>query len=120
MLGGLLKVIDGAQLTSIDNAICTNSKWDGVKRTASPADENSLLVFPNPATENFSILYNGEDLVEATYVVADVLGKELKRGIIAPNVSQDINTSTFSEGVYFVFLSKNKEVVKKQKLVVLR
>ncbi|MBL7912368.1 MAG: T9SS type A sorting domain-containing protein [Bacteroidia bacterium] len=120
MLGGLLKVIDGAQLTSIDNAICTNSKWDGVKRTASPADENSLLVFPNPATENFSILYNGEDLVEATYVVADVLGKELKRGTIAPNVSQDINTSTFSEGVYFVFLSKNKEVVKKQKLVVLR
>ncbi len=120
MLGGLLKVVDGAQLTSIDNAICNNSKWDGVKITASPADENSLLVFPNPAAENFSILYNGEDLADATFMVVDILGKELKRGIITANVSQDINTTTFSEGVYFIYLSKNKEVVKKRKLVVLR
>jgi hypothetical protein len=120
MLGGRLNITNGAQLTSVDNAICTSSSWDGVKIAPNPSDENSLLVFPNPANNTFSILYNGSDILDATYSIIDVLGKQIKNGIINSNVSQEINTSTFSEGVYFISLIKDQKVYKQQKLVVLK
>ena len=120
MLGGQLTLTDGAQLAPIDNAICHNSTWDGVKIATNPSTENTLLIFPNPTSSNFSILYNGTDIIDANYNIVDVLGKQIKNGSITSNVSQEINTSTFSEGVYFVSLSKDNKTFQKQKLIVLK
>ncbi|MDP3567348.1 T9SS type A sorting domain-containing protein [Sediminibacterium sp.] len=120
MLGGQLTLTDGAQLAPIDNLVCQNSNWDGVKMATNPSAENTLLLFPNPTNSNFSILYNGTDILEANYSIVDVLGKELKSGVITSNVSQEINTTTFSEGVYVVSLTKNNKTFQKQKLVVLK
>ena len=120
MLGGFVNVINGAKLTSIDNAICNNSKWDGIKFEANPAEENTLLVYPNPANTNFSILYNGKDIATVNYYIVDMLGKEIKKGLLQSFISQEINTANFTEGVYSVYLSKSDKVFKKQKLVVLK
>ena len=120
LLGGQLNLLDGSKLAPIDNAICFNSKWDGVKTAVNPAEENTLLIFPNPANTNFSILYNGANIVDANYSIIDVLGKEIKKGLLSSNVSEEINTINFSEGVYSVSLIKNDKVFAKQKLVVLR
>ena len=78
------------------------------------------MIFPNPANTNFSILYNGANIVDANYSIIDVLGKEIKKGLLSSNVSEEINTINFSEGVYSVSLIKNDKVFAKQKLVVLR
>ncbi len=120
MLGGFINVINGAKLSSIDNAICNNSKWDGIKFEANPAEENTLLVYPNPANNNFSLLYNGNDIAVVNYYIVDMLGKEIKRGSLQSFISQEINTTSFSEGVYTVYLSKSNKVFKKQKLVVFK
>lgn len=120
LLGGQLNLINGAKLAPIDNAICFNSKWDGVKTESNPSQENILLLFPNPANNNFSILYNGANIVDANYSIVDMLGQEIKKGFISSNVSQEVNTANFSEGVYSVSLSKNNKVFTKQKLVVLK
>lgn len=120
MLGGFINVINGAKLSSIDNAICNNSKWDGIKFEPDPAEENTLLVYPNPANTDFTILYNGDDIAEVNFSVVDVLGKEVTKGILRSFISQEINTANYSEGVYFIFLSKSNKVFKKQKLVVIK
>ncbi|MBA3681838.1 MAG: T9SS type A sorting domain-containing protein [Bacteroidetes bacterium] len=120
MLGGFVNVLNGAKLTSIDNAICTNSKWDGIRSEASPAEENALLIYPNPANTNFSLLYNGDDIAVVNYYIVDMLGKEIKKGYLQSYISQEINTSDFSEGVYTVYLSKSNKVFKKQKVVILK
>jgi len=120
MLGGLVNIVNGAKLTSIDNAICNNSKWDGIKRVENPAAENSLLIYPNPTNNSFSLLYNGTDIAEVDYKVVDMLGKEIRRGKLMSFISEEINTAAFSEGVYSIYLIKSNKVFKKQKLVVIK
>jgi hypothetical protein len=119
-LGGFINIVNGAKLSSIDNAICKNSKWDGIKRELNPAEENSLLVYPNPTNSGFNLLYNGSDIAAVDYTVTDMLGKTIRQGTLRSYISEEIDTATFSEGVYSVYLSKSNKVFKKQKLIVLK
>jgi hypothetical protein len=120
MQGGLLKLEDGAIFTSIDTLTCKNSKWDGVKYAENPHQENSLIMYPNPTDGNFHLMYTGTEKEEVSFIITDLLGKELKKGKLASFLSLEITADTFSSGVYVVSLSQNKKVISTRKLVVVR
>jgi len=55
-------------------------------------------VFPNPAQDNIKLKFANN--TNADYVITDVAGRTVKRGIAS--VATDINISSFSPGMYFV------------------
>ncbi len=87
--------------------------------TSVGVDENDLTtlvnVFPNPATDQFSILLSGKDMEIISVNVVDV------RGAIVLNVNNlkqapqtNVNVSSLSKGVYFVNIMTNQGTVTKK------
>jgi hypothetical protein len=120
MNGGLLQFQDGASFSSIDTSGCKNSKWDGIKYDNDINVDNTVVLFPNPASQNFNILYNGTQDEEITFTVSDMLGKVLRDGKLTSDLLVQINTEAYGAGVYTVCLYKGKKVMGTKKLVVVR
>ena len=73
------------------------------------------MLYPNPANDR-AVLTVGDVSAEAFIVVTDVNGKEVYRANVT-DTRMEFNVSTWSEGVYFVTLRDNTQIVTK-KLVV--
>ncbi|MCW3076007.1 MAG: hypothetical protein JWO32_616 [Bacteroidetes bacterium] len=120
MYGGALQVAPGSTLTSIDPAICQNSKWDGVKIIGDETAENKLVIFPNPATSSFKLIYNGVEGTQFDYIIMDVLGNEILNGRLNSDFTGEINSALLQPGVYFINLYLDKKIAGKQKLVIVK
>ena len=71
-------------------------------------------MFPNPASNLVSIFTGTNDLIEIDIV--DVYGKVIWNENIVNNAQFDV--STWNSAVYFIRISKNKQLLKTSKLVV--
>lgn len=120
MHGGSLKLTNGAQLSSIDTNFCKNSTWDGIKYTNDINEINNMIVFPNPANSSFYFLYNGTDESQYVYSFTDVLGRLIKTGYTISDFATEINSASFSAGVYFLNLYKNDILIEQKKIIIIK
>lgn len=65
----------------------------------SAALENSMNIYPNPATD-YLILEQQQNYSEIKYQIMDMTGRVLKQGVTKGNVSNPINISELSSGNY--------------------
>jgi len=71
---------------------------------------NNLQIFPNPVTNNkFSI----KTIKALDYTIYDVLGKEIKKGLVTSN-NNAINITSLKKGVYILKLKFNNESITKK------
>jgi hypothetical protein len=73
--------------------------------------ENSLKVFPNPASDEITVYYNGLKSGNATVTVTDVLGKTVRNlgnGFIG---LQRYNIRGLEAGIYFINIRTESETV---------
>lgn len=69
----------------------------------STLDENGIQVYPNPTKANFAIQINQPFTKDAQLSVYDINGKNILQQTITKQASTvEINSSTFSSGVYFI------------------
>ncbi|MEZ5054089.1 MAG: zinc-dependent metalloprotease [Chitinophagales bacterium] len=69
----------------------------------STLDEKGIQVYPNPTKANFAIQINQPFAKDAQLSVYDVNGKNILQQTITKQASTvEINSSTFSSGVYFI------------------
>jgi hypothetical protein len=64
--------------------------------------KNSMIVYPNPSKGIVNINFNGLSLKNASVIVSDILGNELKKIALKNSESQQINIAEFQDGIYFV------------------
>jgi hypothetical protein len=64
--------------------------------------KNSMVVYPNPSKGIVNINLNGLALKNASVIVSDILGNELKKISLKNSESQQINIAEFQDGIYFV------------------
>lgn len=73
--------------------------------------------YPNPASDDFFINFNGNDGVNFNLVVYNLVGEEvLKRNLI--NGTNKINVENLNSGVYFYSIVTSGEIIETKKLVV--
>lgn len=81
-------------------------------------DVQLMTVFPNPATDHFSLSFELTKPKSMTVKVTDVLGKEvisIKNDLYDSGAQRlDINTTVLENGMYFVQLSDGLRAVTKQ------
>lgn len=116
--GGILNLVDGAQLSPMDPSVCKNSKWDGVVNAGKLIDGDGVLLYPNPSSSEVRIVYNGMEVDEVNYTVIDAYGKLVGSGQMNTDYSGSFNTQALAEGIYFITLSKGNKIFEKQKLLV--
>lgn len=78
-------------------------------------DNASVLVYPNPATENINVQLSSQ-LSNATFEVIDALGKMVMIEKME-NVSNTINISTLNSGVYFYQIKSGSRIIATQKFI---
>src|SRR5258706_451611 len=77
----------------------------------SPAKDNSIRVFPNPASDEITVYVNGVDNANATVTITDVLGKTVK--VTGHNFSgrARFNIRGLDAGIYFISIKTESRVV---------
>jgi hypothetical protein len=75
-------------------------------------------IFPNPATDNFSVRYIMGVASEVTISVTDISGKvvaEFSEGTQTEGVhTLDVNSGSFAEGVYYVTIASENSILTKK------
>jgi hypothetical protein len=74
----------------------------------------NLTVFPNPASDNFTIGISGSDNT-FTFNITDILGQTILTSEITENNEQIINSTGWNKGVYFIniYSGEKLEAIKK-------
>jgi hypothetical protein len=82
--------------------------------------ENSIEIFPNPATSNFTLRFDTKDASNSEIKLVDLTGKTVQ--IIANGTSKglntfNINTTSLTKGVYFVEIAGNENTITKKVII---
>jgi len=66
---------------------------------------NTLTIFPNPVSDKLTIKTTNNDLPDS-YKIYNVLGQVIKEDFISSQSDLEINTSNYSNGLYFIKITK--------------
>lgn len=68
-----------------------------------PLSDKDVLVYPNPTTDEINIQFNRELTKDIHFLVYDMLGNVMTKGIIAKDINlKKIDTNEFPSGIYFL------------------
>ena len=78
---------------------------------------NSLLIYPNPVSENFNVQFNTNIKTEITILIFNSLGNIILKKEInsyTGKVDENIKFDEFLPGIYFLQIKAGKYIVTKQ------
>ncbi len=73
-------------------------------------------VYPNPVVDNLILVIRNTELKNLSYVLVDMQGKVLRQNKIT-NTSTTIETTSYSNGVYFIKVLDKQKPIKTFKIV---
>lgn len=82
--------------------------------------QNTLNVYPNPANESLFLLFNSSINMTFDYSIRDILGRELLNGRIESGQNLEINTNSLINGIYFITLVQNNQVVENKRFAIVK
>jgi hypothetical protein len=71
-------------------------------------EDEDVLLYPNPTSDNVTVTINDAAIREITISVFDILGNEVYK-IMTYNKSIQLDVSKFSQGVYFIKIQNQSE-----------
>jgi len=78
-----------------------------------------LSIFPNPANQSISIDFPTTDAQAGILQLVDVQGRMIERIDLAPGqLRQEVNTSGYTSGIYFVQWLKDNAIIASEKLII--
>lgn len=93
------------------------------ENTWTESDEQNFIfqLYPNPASDNFTLLYkSAENSKSATIEIRDVTGKLVDIININANTLQNYSTSKLNNTIYFATLYIDGKLIKQQKIVLVK
>jgi hypothetical protein len=94
-------------VTIIDDDVATNS--------ISNSQENLVIIYPNPTMDVVKISSTNIDFQNSEFSLFDLSGKKIMTGKF--NQDKMIDLSKLSNGEYQIIVSRNREIILKEKLV---
>lgn len=88
--------------------------YTGINDDASLSD--LVSVFPNPHTENFTIIITGYIGKNCTAVIYDIYGNIVRRLPVTQSGNEIVNTTHLSQGVYYLQIENGGEVIHRKVL----
>jgi len=91
----------------------------GVKPISNP--DNSVSLFPNPTSGNFTLSYSLYENTNALFKIMDITGREVyNTNISGTGGTKSINVSYLNDGIYYWEMISDKGIEGKGKITVMR
>lgn len=94
----------------------TNPPTTGIKEIAK-SNLNLFSVYPNPATDKFTI--QSDHLEKGSFTLVNAVGQIINEGMIE-NQKQIINTENLNSGIYFLILKIKDQPMEQHKIIIQR
>jgi hypothetical protein len=89
--------------------------------TSNPSLESDFNLYPNPNNGGFTLSYQLQQGQSGTFTIYDMLGKEIATYTLNANAeTMSIDETTLNNGVYLYNIVVNNNVVKEDKLVIIK
>lgn len=72
-------------------------------------ENDSVMVFPNPASKSFTVVLKDLSVNEAQIVIIDMLGKTIYKNVLNNGKILIENNGRFKSGIYLVTVTSNKQ-----------
>jgi hypothetical protein len=76
---------------------------------------NMFKIYPNPASQQVTL--RADEDMQATYSLVNTLGQEVMNGLLEGR-ELTITTSDLTNGIYFLSLRTNNQLVQQNKLII--
>ncbi|HNQ66897.1 MAG TPA: T9SS type A sorting domain-containing protein [Bacteroidales bacterium] len=84
-----------------------------------PVENEFFTVYPNPATDEFTILLNDKTGNDKTAIkITDITGKEIISNIKIENDVITIQTEKWQSGIYFISITQNNKILKTERIII--
>lgn len=77
---------------------------------------STVLIYPNPTSENIFLEISDHHLDICAYIISDIKGQELGRGVIKDSITP-ITIKNFANGIYFLKVTKQNVSYKVFKII---
>jgi hypothetical protein len=87
------------------SSVLLNQDYEYVSITENSSEVSELNLFPNPATNNFNLVFVNENAQQVTVEITNALGQLVRKENLANTkglVNQSVNIAGIEAGVYFV------------------
>lgn len=105
-------------LYDVPGSPCDSLGIDGTTALQSLDEEVSIQVFPNPTSDVINIDWNS--IYPGKWYLTDILGRNLKDGIVKDRLTTQIDMHNFPSGLYYVLLYMNDDLVETHKVVLIK
>jgi hypothetical protein len=95
----LMRSVDEVRAKYLENPTYFGYQWLGMEQNQINPQENKLVVYPNPVSNNLTFSYN-ENGGEANYILTDMMGKIEMTGKPDRNESHTLDVSQLNPGIY--------------------
>ncbi len=102
-----VRVYSAANCFSISLPVTITELSTGISTVDDQSNLNSFIAYPNPAHDRITFTYIANSNEDASLVIFDIAGREMKRNEINAYVGEnkiELNVDDFPRGVYFAFL----------------
>ena len=82
--------------------------------------DSGLRIYPNPASNGFTILYSDGGQGEITLSISNSLGNVLHKNVLCRGKATDFNTENLNSGMYIVRINSGTSILAQQKLVIMK
>ncbi|PKP31388.1 MAG: hypothetical protein CVT99_09590 [Bacteroidetes bacterium HGW-Bacteroidetes-16] len=94
-----MRSVDEVRAKYLENPTYFGYQWLGMEQNQINPQENKLVVYPNPVSNNLTFSYN-ENGGEANYILTDMMGKIEMTGKPDRNESHTLDVSQLNPGIY--------------------
>ena len=102
----LMRSVDEVRAKYLENPTYFGYQWLGMEENQINPQENKLVVYPNPVTNNLTFSYK-ENGGEANYILTDMMGKIEMTGKPDRNESHTLDVSQLNQGIYILSITTN-------------
>ncbi len=83
-------------------------------------EDNDIIISPNPAKTNFSLIFNKPPSKEVSYTISDISGKVVNVGVIqtaGSKISEKFDCTSLAAGIYLVQIKLDNKLIVKRLIV---
>lgn len=114
---GFITATDSDGIQNLPNGTDTGAQWELVKKSENPVIDTGVVIYPNPATDNFTINFGKETIQNV--LIYTITGRLIYEKALTQNQSELSITQKLRTGTYMIQLINDQGTAITRRLIMI-